>query len=118
MGSMGRFFLFAALALASSACSTGGGTAPDIDLLGPPPGTWVGPLGTLRFADTGPDETGQFELVGSDVVDGQWKGLGSTQFEIIFARSKQVCQFALDAQHLAITDCMLAGEYSRGGQTL
>lgn len=113
MGMHGSHLLSAALALALSACSTGGGTAPEIDLLGPPPGTWVGSLGTLRFTDTGSDETGQFELRGSEVADGQWKGLGITQFEIILTRSKQVCQFTLDAQHLVITECLLAGEYSR-----
>lgn len=118
MGTHGSFLLFFALALAASACSTGGGRGPEVDLLGPPSGTWVGRMGTLRFTHAGPSETGQFELRGPNPIEGQWAGQGAMQFEIIFARSRQVCRFTRDSKQLAISDCALAGEFSRAEQGL
>lgn len=108
--------LLLALALGASACTTGAGKGPDVDLLGPPSGTWVGPSGTLRFSHAQASETGQFELRGANLFEGQWAGQGSTQFEIIFARGRQACRFSVNATQLIISDCALAGDFSRSGQ--
>ncbi|KAB2942303.1 MAG: hypothetical protein K8F92_06345 [Hyphomicrobium sp.] len=104
--------LISAVAVVLSACSTARRTAaPDIDLVGPPPGLWVGETGNLRFIDTTPDESGTFELSGHEILGGLWKGQGADQFEITFGTTKQVCRFAREAEHLVISACTLAGKF-------